>query len=233
MEEKDVQRLIDMLYNMIDEAKSAAFSAEKCTINRDEALDILDEMRSKLPLELKKAKELIAARNDYVAGAKKEVEKMMRQAELDAKTKVSDSEVLYAAKEKARQMVARAEERGRQPVIVGTPDHPEVLAIAGWCRAPAVVSGAQELEKWLSERPERRSQPLTFVSQTTSTQKIWNGCVKKAKKECTNAEFFDTICGATSKRQEEAVQLAAQCGVSPAELHEMLRILLKEEEPHV
>ena len=60
MEEKDVQRLIDMLYTMIDEAKSAAFSAEKCTINRDEALDILDEMRSKLPLELKKAKELIA-----------------------------------------------------------------------------------------------------------------------------------------------------------------------------
>ena len=75
MEEKDVQRLIDMLYNMIDEAKSVAFSAEKCAINRDEALDILDEMRAKLPLELKKAKELIAARNDYVAGAKKEVEK--------------------------------------------------------------------------------------------------------------------------------------------------------------
>ena len=42
------------------------------------------------------------------------VDRMMRQAELDAKTKVSDSEVLYAAKEKARQMVARAEERCRQ-----------------------------------------------------------------------------------------------------------------------
>ena len=101
MEEKDVQRLIDMLYNMIDEAKSAAFSAEKCTINRDEALDILDEMRSKLPLELKKAKELIAARNDYVAGAKKEVEKMMRQAELDAKTIVSESEVIQQARQKS------------------------------------------------------------------------------------------------------------------------------------
>ena len=111
------------------------------------------------------------------------------------------------------QIVSQAEERGRQPVIVGTPDHPEVLAIAGWCRRPAVVSGEEELEKWLSERPERRSQPLTFVSQTTSTQKIWNGCVKKAKKECTNAEFFDTICGATSTRQEEARQLAQQCGL--------------------
>ena len=110
-------------------------------------------------------------------------------------------------------LVAQAEERGRQPVIVGTPDHPEVLAIAGWCRHPVVVSGAEELEKWLSERPERRSQPLTFVSQTTSTQKIWNDCVKKAKKECTNAELFDTICGATSTRQEEARQLAQQCGL--------------------
>ena len=54
--------------------------------------------------------------------------------------------------------------------------------------------------------------PLTFVSQTTAIRRIWDSCVKKAKKECTNAEFFDTICGATSKRQEEAVQLAAQCG---------------------
>ena len=114
MEEKDVQRLLDMLYSMIDEAKSAAFSSDKCVISRDEALDLLDEIRAKLPLELKKARELIAARSEYVAGAKKEVEKMLRQAELDAKAKISDSEVLYAAKEKARQIVAKAEDRSRQ-----------------------------------------------------------------------------------------------------------------------
>ena len=34
------------------------------------------------------------------------------------------------------QIVSQAEDKGRQPVIVGTPDHPEVLAIAGWCRRP-------------------------------------------------------------------------------------------------
>ncbi len=110
-------------------------------------------------------------------------------------------------------IVAQAEREGRVPVIVGTPDHPEVLAIAGWCRAPVVVSGAEDLEKWLNGGENRRNLPLTFVSQTTSTKKIWNDCVKKAKKECTNADFFDTICGATSKRQEEARQLAAQCGL--------------------
>ena len=110
-------------------------------------------------------------------------------------------------------IVAEAEKRGRQPVIVGTPDHPEVLAIAGWCKAPVVVSGEKDLEKWLENGENRNNLPLTFVSQTTSTKKIWENCVEKAKKLCTNAEFFDTICGATSKRQEEARQLAAQCGL--------------------
>ena len=109
------------------------------------------------------------------------------------------------------QIVSQAEEQGRQPVIIGTPHHPEVTAIAGWCSHPVVLSGAQELEAWLQEDENRKNLPLTFVSQTTSTRKIWDGCVKKAKKECTNPEFFDTICGATSKRQEEAHQFAAQC----------------------
>ncbi len=111
------------------------------------------------------------------------------------------------------EIVRQAEEQGRRPVIVGTPDHPEVTAIAGWCREPVVVSGAEALEKWLLGAPDRRNLPITLVSQTTSTRKIWDDCVKKAKKECTNAEFFDTICGATSKRQEEARQLAEKCSM--------------------
>ncbi len=110
-------------------------------------------------------------------------------------------------------IVAEAEKRGRQPVIVGTPDHPEVRAIAGWCEFPVVVSGEKDLEKWLNGGENRTEMPLSFVSQTTSTRKIWEDSVKKAKKLCTNAEFFDTICGATSKRQEEARQLSAQCGM--------------------
>ena len=114
MEEKDVQRLLDMLYGMIDEAKSAAFSSDKCIINRDEALDLLDEIRAKLPLELKKARELIAARSEYVAGAKKEVEKMLRQAELDAKVIVSESETLQQARRKSSEIIRRAEERSKE-----------------------------------------------------------------------------------------------------------------------
>ena len=107
-------------------------------------------------------------------------------------------------------LVIRAEEDGRTAVIIGTPDHPEVLAIAGWCRHPVIFEHAAALMEWLEQEPERRHLPLTFVSQTTSTKKIWSECVEIAKKECTNTKIFDTICGATSKRQEEAQCLAAQ-----------------------
>ena len=108
-------------------------------------------------------------------------------------------------------IVSQAEERGRVPVIVGMPDHPEVQAIAGWCRHPVVLKDGQALGRWLEEEPARKRLPLTFVSQTTSTKKIWEESLEIAKKECTNPEFFDTICGATSKRQREARQIAAEC----------------------
>ena len=107
----DVNRLIDMLYERIEDAKSPALKPNMSMVDRDELLDLLDELRAQLPVEIKRAQELLSARDKFVEDAKRDV---LRQAELDAKTKVSDSEVLYAAKEKARQMVARAEERCRQ-----------------------------------------------------------------------------------------------------------------------
>ena len=113
--------------------------------------------------------------------------------------------------QRIHRLVQEAEEQGRTPIIIGTRGHPEVAAIAGWCRSPVVLENAQELGEWLSAHPEYREKPLAMVSQTTSTQKIWDACIEKAKKECTNAEIFDTICSATHIRQSEAQELASRC----------------------
>ena len=110
----DINRLIDMLYERIEDAKSPALKPNMSIVDRDELLDLLDELKAALPVEIKRAQDLLAAREKFVTEAKRDVERMMRQAELEAKTKVSDSEVLYAAKEKARRIVAHAEERSRQ-----------------------------------------------------------------------------------------------------------------------
>lgn len=110
----DINRLIDILYERIEDAKSPALKPDMSLVDRGEILDLLEELRAQVPVEVKRAQELLAAREKFVEEAKRDVDRMMRQAELDAKTKVSESEVLYAAKEKARQIVGRAEERSRQ-----------------------------------------------------------------------------------------------------------------------
>ena len=108
-------------------------------------------------------------------------------------------------------IVEQAKQKGRRPVIIGTRTHPEVVAIAGWCEDPLIFESAEELQKWLELDDENRHIPILMVSQTTSTQKIWDSCSKIVKKLCTNHEIFDTICKATEKRQEEAAVLSAQC----------------------
>ncbi len=109
------------------------------------------------------------------------------------------------------ELVAQAGQEGRTPIIVGTPTHPEVIAIAGWCSSSVVVDGPGSLENWLSEDENRRNQPLTMVSQTTAIPAKWKTCVEFAKKVCTNLKIFDTICNATYERQREAVELAGRC----------------------
>lgn len=49
MANNDVQHLLDMLYEMIDGAKNAPLTSDKCILNRDEALDLLDEIRAQMP----------------------------------------------------------------------------------------------------------------------------------------------------------------------------------------
>jgi cell division septum initiation protein DivIVA len=110
----DINRLIDMIYDQINDAKSPALKPSMCMVERDDLLDLLEELRAQVPVEVKRAQELLAAREKFVEDAKRDVERMLRQAELEARTKVSDSEVLYAAKEKARQIIAQAEDRSRK-----------------------------------------------------------------------------------------------------------------------
>ena len=110
------------------------------------------------------------------------------------------------------EIVRDASQRGRQVVIIGDPDHPEVRAVAGWCEDAKIFRNQEELSVFLVQNEENQQKPLTMVSQTTSTDRIWTPCREKVKKECTNAEIFDTICNATCKRQSEAQSLAERCG---------------------
>lgn len=109
-------------------------------------------------------------------------------------------------------LVVEASANGRQVIVIGTAGHPEVQAICGRCTEPVVVGNAAELANWLENNVDKRTEPITVVVQTTQTENNLRECEKLIKKWCTKAEIFDTICFATSIRQEEAVKLASACG---------------------
>ena len=107
------------------------------------------------------------------------------------------------------EIVAKAEKEGRLPIIIGTPDHPEVQGIAGWCGDCRIFETAEELEKWAFEEKISNDLPVSMVCQTTSTENSWKKSVQIAKKLFTNLKIFDTICRATEFRQNEAAALSA------------------------
>ena len=68
------------------------------------------------------------------------------------------------------EIVAEASAEGRQPVIIGAADHPEVRAICGWCTSPIVVNDASQLAARIADGTIDCAKPLTVVIQTTQTQ---------------------------------------------------------------
>ena len=105
-------------------------------------------------------------------------------------------------------IVSRAEEEGRLPIIIGTPTHPEVEGISGWCSDCRVFAGPDDLENWAKSHEELKDLAICIVSQTTSTESLWKTCCEIAKKQFTNLKIFDTICRATEYRQSEAAELS-------------------------
>ena len=102
-------------------------------------------------------------------------------------------------------------EAGRKIVVIGDAAHPEVQGICDWCENAAVFAQPEELEKWLEDDPLLCREPISIVFQTTQLRQKLIKVQKIIKKICTNAEIFDTICGATADRQGEAVHLAQLC----------------------
>ncbi|WP_312940917.1 bifunctional 4-hydroxy-3-methylbut-2-enyl diphosphate reductase/30S ribosomal protein S1 [Oscillibacter sp.] len=107
-------------------------------------------------------------------------------------------------------LVGQAEEDGRQVIIIGERNHPEIQGIASYCRHPLIFGGPEELAIWLAEDTARRDLAITVAAQTTCIRELFETSVKILKKQCTNAKIFDTICNATRKRQSEAAEIAGR-----------------------
>jgi (E)-4-hydroxy-3-methyl-but-2-enyl pyrophosphate reductase len=109
---------------------------------------------------------------------------------------------------KVQQLARALHDEGYQGVIYGTPEHPEVIGIAGWAGEGAAV--VQSLED-VAALP--RSKKIGVVSQTTKVPANYQAIVGALMGKCQELRAHNTICNATAQRQAAAIEVAQQVDV--------------------
>ncbi|NLD88369.1 MAG: hypothetical protein GX633_08965 [Clostridiales bacterium] len=109
-----IDEMLDILYNMVEEAWSIPLGRDKCVLKREDALNIIDEIRGNLPGEIKRAREIVENRNEIVAAARRDADSMKLQSEEKARAILNKSEIVNMAKEKAAEIERISETRAKE-----------------------------------------------------------------------------------------------------------------------
>ena len=109
-----LEELISSLYDMVQDARAVPLSTEKCMIDRDKALDLLDEIRANMPKDLEMARTIVEKRSDMIAAGKKEADDLRKKAEDYVRKTVNESAMVAAAQQQAEEIVAAAEQQAAQ-----------------------------------------------------------------------------------------------------------------------
>lgn len=105
--------------------------------------------------------------------------------------------------------IVKKQDENTVVLIAGDKNHPEVLGIKSYCKGPSFVfKDEKELEKIIQDNDIGQKNSVICVAQTTFSLNEQKKCKKIFKKLCTNCKIFDTICNATSDRQNEAEELS-------------------------
>ena len=104
-------------------------------------------------------------------------------------------------------IVEKESAQGHKIVIVGSPVHPEVEGIKGWCGEDvSIVETTDEAEAFKAEKGKK----ICIVSQTTFNYNKFKDIVEIFEKRGYDINVVNTICNATQERQTEAKEIAAQ-----------------------
>ncbi len=121
----------------------------------------------------------------------------------DHSLKVIDATCPYV--KNIQKKVERYYRDGYQIIIVGSKNHPEILGVNGWCDNTAII-----LEKEEDAHSISRYNKVCVVAQTTAIQEYFLKIVAIILEKSQEIVIFNTICNATSERQEETKSIAQQ-----------------------
>ena len=202
-----VQRAVDKVYELIGSCPDKLFTLGPI-IHNEEVVNDLEEkgVRAVTEEELKALPKgsTVVIRSH---GVGKEVYDHLKEYGL------SYVDVTCPFVLKIHRIVEKESKAGSHIVIIGDPDHPEVVGICGWCKGPyTVIRTEQDALDFVP--PDGKN--ICIVSQTTFNYNKFKDLVEiLCKKRYDNTvlnilNILNTICNATEERQREAKNIAGE-----------------------
>ena len=111
MNEQTIEDIISALYDMVQDARAVPLAADKCILERDKVLDMLDEVIAQMPVELKQARTIVESRNELVSQARREAETLVRQAQEQAQKMITEDAIYQETKRQCQEMVLQTQAR--------------------------------------------------------------------------------------------------------------------------
>ena len=110
----NTEDIIGTLYDMVQDARSMPLAADKCILERDKVLDLLDEIIAQLPAEIKQSRAIVESRNELISQARREAEGILRQAQERAGELITKEEIYKEAEKASEELINQTQERVAQ-----------------------------------------------------------------------------------------------------------------------
>ena len=104
----DIYHLINRLERLLNESWRMPLSAY-LVINEDDFLDVIDQLRTTIPREIKEGEKVQRERERIIAQAEEEAERIVKLAQEDAARMVEEHEIMHAADQRADTIILRAQ----------------------------------------------------------------------------------------------------------------------------
>ena len=111
MSTRTTEDIIGALYDMVQDARSVPLNADKCMVERDKVLDMLDEIITNLPAELKQSRTIVESRNELISQARSEAATIIRQAQEQAEELVNQEAIYVEARRRSEELVKQTQAR--------------------------------------------------------------------------------------------------------------------------
>ncbi len=146
----EVLEIIDMLEDVVEKSMAIPF-AGRALVDREELLDLIQEIRLNLPGDLKQAKWVKEERQRILDEASKEAETIIKNAEEKMASLIDDHEITQKAYAQANEIVVAAQNNARE-LRLGTKQYADDVMASLETKIQKLADIVRENRKELNEK---------------------------------------------------------------------------------